>query len=303
MSRVVRIATRRSALAMWQANHVKGLLGSRYPDLDVRLVPMVTRGDRIIDRPLAEVGGKGLFLKELELAMLESRADLAVHSLKDVPADVTGGLVVDVFLPRADPRDAVVTRDGSGLAGLRPGAVVGTSSLRRQCQLRSVRPDLDVSDLRGNVDTRLRKLDDGQYDAIILACAGLERLGLGERISEALDPEAWLPAATQGIIALQYRTEDPTIAELLAPLNDATTARRAQAERQVAFRLEASCQLPVAAYCQAQDELNLHALVGTPDGKRIVRARGHGADPVRLGDEVAESLLSEGAAEIIAVLR
>ena len=205
MSQTLRIATRKSALAMWQARHVQSLLEDAHPGIDVTLVPIVTRGDRIIDRPLAQIGGKGLFLKELERALLDGDADLAVHSMKDVPAEMTGGLVLDVVLPRANPYDAWLSGDGAGFADIAAGSRVGTSSLRRQCQLLALRPDLEVVDLRGNVDTRLRKLGDGEYDAIILACAGLERLGFHEHISHELVPPDWLPAATQGIIGLQHR--------------------------------------------------------------------------------------------------
>lgn len=297
----VRIATRKSMLAMWQARHVRDLLELAHPGLTVELVPMLTRGDRILDQPLAEIGGKGLFLKELEHALLTNEADLAVHSMKDVPAEMADGLVIDVVLPRANPRDALLSRSGCNLQGLPEGALVGTSSLRRQCQLKSARPDLRVADLRGNVDTRLRKLDEGQYDAIILACAGLERLGLGERITEALPIPDWLPASTQGIIGLQQRDGDQRLAGLLAPLNDALTHTCAIAERQVAARLEASCQLPIAVYAEPGDELALHAMVGMPDGSKIIRTQATGPleAPRMLGDEVAGSLLAKGAARII----
>lgn len=301
----LRIATRKSALAMWQARHVQSLLLESGAGLTVKLVPVVTEGDRILDRPLAEIGGKGLFLKELERALLDGQADLAVHSMKDVPADLSPGLALDVVLPRANPFDALVSKQASSLSELPSGANIGTSSLRRRCQLLAARPDLVVRDLRGNVDTRLRKLDEGQYDAIILACAGLQRLGLGERITEVLGPPAWLPASTQGIIGIQYREGDERLAALVRPLNDPETLVRALAERTVARRLEGSCQLPLAVYSELADEgperLYLRALVGMPDGTGVLRAeaKGDADQPERLGLSVADALLEQGAAEII----
>lgn len=306
--REIRIATRKSALAMWQARHVQSLLLESDAGLTVQLVPVVTEGDRILDRPLAEIGGKGLFLKELERALLDGQADLAVHSMKDVPADMTPGLALDVALPRANPFDALVSKQAPTLSALPAGANVGTSSLRRRCQLLAARPDLSVTDLRGNVDTRLRKLDEGQYDAIVLACAGLQRLGLGERITEILGPPAWLPASTQGIIGIQYREADERLAALIRPLNDPATLVRALAERTVARRLEGSCQLPLAVYSEflegEPDRLHLRALVGMPDGTGVLRAEASGdsGQPERLGLSVAEALLEQGAAEIIAQL-
>ncbi|NND43966.1 MAG: hydroxymethylbilane synthase [Xanthomonadales bacterium] len=306
--RALRIATRKSALALWQARHVQSLLLESDAGLSVSLVPVVTEGDRILDRPLATIGGKGLFLKELEKAVLDGDADLAVHSMKDVPADMAPGLVLDVVLARANPFDALVCRSAGKLAELAPGSRVGTSSLRRRCQLLAARPDLVVEDLRGNVDTRLRKLDAGAYDAIILACAGLERLGLGERITEVLGPPAWVPASTQGTIGIQYRADDASLAALLQPLNDPDTLACALAERTVARRLEGSCQLPLAVYAElagdAADRLDLQALVGMPDGTSILRASQQGSrdEPEALGLGVAEALLEQGAAEIIAAL-
>jgi len=301
MNETLRIATRKSALAMWQARHVRSLLEARWPEVAVELVPIVTEGDRVLDRPLAQIGGKGLFLKELEHALLDGRADLAVHSMKDVPAEATGGLAVDIVLPRANPFDALVSARAKSLEELPPGSRVGTSSLRRQCQLLAGRPDLEVLDLRGNVDTRLHKLDEGQYDAIILACAGLERLGLGDRITAQLRPPSWLPASTQGIIALQYREGDEATRSRLAPLGDPSASVQARAERTVARRLEGSCQLPLAVYADLGGGLEVSAMVGMPDGSEIVSARraGDPADPEGLGLEVAERLLEEGAGEII----
>jgi len=299
------IATRKSELALWQANHVAGLLRARYPDLEVGLLPMVTRGDQILDRPLAQIGGKGLFLKELERALLNGEADIAVHSMKDVPVDEVPGLVVDVMLKRANPFDALLSRDGATLDELPPGARVGTSSLRRQCQLKALRPELSVADLRGNVNTRIRKLDEGQYDAIVLACAGLERLGMQDRITEVLAPPRWLPAGTQGTIGVQRRADDGDAAGLLAALNDADAALSARAERTVSTALQGSCQVPLAVFAEQRDGvLRVNGLVGMPDGSRVVRATAEGpvADADGLAGAVAVELLSQGAGDIIAAL-
>jgi hydroxymethylbilane synthase len=303
MKKNLRIATRKSALALWQANHVKSLLHEAHPGLDIDLVKIVTEGDRVLDRPLAEIGGKGLFLKELERAMLDGEADLAVHSMKDVPASMADGLVLDAVLPRANPYDALVSRDGRRLADLPAGSRIGTSSLRRKSQLLALRPDLEVADLRGNVDTRLRKLDEGQYDAIILACAGLERLGLGERITETLQPPDWLPASTQGIIGLQCRQDDRDTRDLIAPLADAGTMVIASAERAVARVLQATCQVPLAVHAVLNDGVvRLRSIVGTTDGARTISASGEApaADAVGLGERVAADLLDNGAGRIIA---
>ncbi len=305
MSKKLRIATRKSALAMWQARHVCSLLEQAWPDVAVELVPIVTEGDRILDRPLAQIGGKGLFLKELERALLVGDADLAVHSMKDVPAEATAGLAVDIVLSRATPFDALVCAEVNSLAELGAGSRVGTSSLRRQCQLLAARPDLEVRDLRGNVGTRLRKLDEGQYDAIILACAGLERLELGNRITEVLQPPQWLPASTQGIIGLQYRLDDESVLSQLLPLNDPDAAIQARAERTVARKLEGSCQLPLAVYAQLREGLKISAMVGMPDGSSIIRAQvaGSQGEPEALGLRVAEQLLHDGAGDIISELK
>jgi len=305
MKKPLRIATRKSALALWQTNHVKALLQAAHPDLDIELVKIVTEGDRILDRPLAEIGGKGLFLKELERAMLDGEADLAVHSMKDVPASMADGLVLDAVLPRANPYDALVSRNGSRLADLPAGSRIGTSSLRRKSQLLALRPDLAVADLRGNVDTRLRKLDEGQYDAIILACAGLERLGLSERITETLQPPDWLPASTQGIIGLQCREDDRDTRTLIAPLADAGAMVVASAERAVARVLQATCQVPLAAHAVLADGVvRLKSVVGTTDGTETISASGEApaADAVSLGERVAADLLANGAARIISGL-
>jgi hydroxymethylbilane synthase len=303
MKKILRIATRKSALALWQANHVQALLLEAHPGIEIELVKIVTEGDRILDRPLAEIGGKGLFLKELERAMLDGDADLAVHSMKDVPASMADGLVLDAVLPRANPYDALVSRSGKPLADLPAGSRIGTSSLRRKSQLLALRPDLDVVDLRGNVDTRLRKLDEGQYDAIILACAGLQRLGLGERITETLQPPDWLPASTQGIIGLQCRQDDVHTRALIEPLADADTMVIASAERAVARVLQATCQVPLAVHAVLQNgSVHLRSIVGSTDGKQSIQAAGEApaSDAVALGERVAADLLKDGAGKIIA---
>ena len=305
MNKTLRIATRKSALALWQANHVQSLLQEAYPGIEIELVKIVTQGDRILDRPLSEIGGKGLFLKELERAMLDGQAALAVHSMKDVPANMADGLVLDAVLPRANPYDALVSRDGKLLADLPDGSRIGTSSLRRRAQLLALRPGLVVDDLRGNVDTRLRKLDEGQYDAIILACAGLQRLGLGDRITEELKMPDWLPASTQGIIGLQCRQDDTHTRSLIAPLADADTMVVASAERAVAQVLEATCQVPLAAHAVLDGgKVLLKSTVSSPDGKHAVHAEAEAPaeDAVGLGQRIAAELLQNGAGKIISSL-
>ncbi|TLY51219.1 MAG: hydroxymethylbilane synthase [Gammaproteobacteria bacterium] len=299
---VLRIATRQSALALWQAEHVATRLRAAHPQLVVELLPMTTRGDRILDRPLAEIGGKGLFLKELEVALAERRADIAVHSCKDMPMQLDAGFAIGAILERADAADAFVSVKFAQLAELPQGARVGTSSLRRQAQLRALRPDLQLVDLRGNVNTRLAKLDAGEYDAIVLACAGLDRLGLAERIRARLEAPAWLPAAAQGAIAIEQRIGDNAVAALLAPLNDADTARCVTAERALTRRLEGSCQVPIAAYCiETERGLHLAGLVGDAATGEVIRAAAHGAadHPGALGEEVADMLLARGAARFL----
>jgi len=302
----LRIATRRSRLALWQAEHVAALLRAAHQGLDVELVPMVTEGDRILDRALAEVGGKGLFIKELEVAMYEGRADLAVHSMKDVPADLPEGMVLASVLERADPRDAFVSNRFPALDSLPQHARVGTSSLRRQCQLRHARPDLEVIQLRGNVDTRLRKLDEGQYDAIILAAAGLKRLGLDQRIASLVPTEASLPAVGQGVIGIECRAGDELTRRLVGALEHAPTRHCLEAERAFAARLQGSCQSPVAGFAELEgDRLRLRGLVGAPDGTRVFadEARGAAAEAVVLGDSLAARLLEAGAGPLLASLR
>jgi hydroxymethylbilane synthase len=302
MSETLKIATRKSALALWQAEHVASLLRQQNPGLKVELLPLVTEGDRILDKPLASIGGKGLFLKELERALLDGEAELAVHSMKDVPVEMTPGLVVDVVLQRANPFDALLSRDGTRLHDLPAGARIGSSSLRRQCQLRALRPDLQVVDLRGNVNTRIRKMQDGEYEAIILACAGMERLGFEKLITETLAAPQWLPAPTQGTIGIQYGENDARTRALLQPLNHADTALRTQAERGVARRLQGSCQVPLAVFAEIEGEqLRLQALVGEADGSRLLRDQRIGklSELETLVEDLAAELLRQGADQII----
>ena len=306
MKKIIRIATRKSELALWQANHVASLLGQQHPGLDVELLPMVTKGDIILDQPLAQIGGKGLFLKELEKALLNGDADIAVHSMKDVPVEQVPGLVVDVMLERANPFDALLSREGQALSDLPASACVGTSSLRRQCQLKSTRPDLRVKDLRGNVNTRIRKLQEGEYDAIILACAGLERLGMDDLITQTLEPPEWLPAATQGTIGIQCREDDLPVVELLAPLKNPDAVLRTQAERAVATVLQGSCQVPLAVFAEVDGEsLHISGMIGLPDGSRMLRSdrAGSVSQVDQISAAVAADLLDQGAGEIVASLR
>ncbi len=302
MTRHLRIATRKSALALWQAEYVKARLEQLHPELSVSLVPMVSRGDKLLDSPLAKIGGKGLFVKELETAMLEGEADLAVHSMKDVPMAFPEGLGLYVICEREDPRDAFVSNRFDSLDSLPEGSVVGTSSLRRQAQLMARRPDLVVRFLRGNVNTRLAKLDAGEYDAIILAAAGLMRLGFEQRIRYAMPPEESLPAGGQGAVGIECRSDDLELQALLAPLNDQDSALRVRAERALNRRLNGGCQVPIACYAErANGQLWLRGLVGDPDGKQLLRAeaRGDEQDPEALGVAVAEQLLAQGAQAIL----
>jgi hydroxymethylbilane synthase len=298
----LRIATRKSALALWQAEHVAARLRAAHPRLGVELVPMTTRGDTILDRPLADIGGKGLFLKELEVALEQREADIAVHSFKDVPMHLDRGFAIGAVLERADAADAFVAVDFVHLDDLSPGARVGTSSLRRQAQLRARRPDLRLLDLRGNVNTRLAKLDRGDYDAIVLACAGLERLGLAARIRSRLEPPHWLPAAAQGAIAVELRAGDTRALELLAPLHDEATACCVAAERAMTRRLEGSCQVPIAAFCiETEIGLHLSGMVGDAASGKLIRAEDDGQSeaPEALGERVARALLAQGAGELL----
>jgi len=298
----VRIATRKSPLAVWQAEHVAQSLRAAHPGLGVELVHMSTRGDVMLDSPLSKVGGKGLFVKELEHGILCGRADLAVHSMKDVPVDFPPGLHLAAVLPREDPRDALVSEAYRDFRALPPGARVGTCSLRRQCQLRGLRPDLQTIDLRGNVNTRLAKLDAGQFDAIVLAAAGLTRLGLDGRIGSYLEPEVCLPAIGQGAIGVECRSEDAVVNRLLAPLDDRLTRVRVTAERAVNARLGGSCQVPVAGYAELRgSRLWLRALVGRPDGSQLVRGEvsGPGEEAAALGRQLGDELLNRGGGEIL----
>ncbi|MEY8712950.1 hydroxymethylbilane synthase [Mangrovibacter phragmitis] len=302
VDKVLRIATRQSPLALWQAQYVKQRLQAYHPGLQVELVPMVTRGDVLLDTPLAKVGGKGLFVKELELAMLENRADIAVHSMKDVPVAFPEGLGLVTICQREDPRDAFVSNHYTSLDSLPQGAVVGTSSLRRQCQIAARRPDLQIRSLRGNVGTRLGKLDSGEYDAIILAVAGLKRLGLEERVREALAPEVSLPAVGQGAVGVECRLTDTWTRELLAPLHDTDTAIRVIAERAMNTRLEGGCQVPIGSFAVLENgQLWLRALVGAPDGSQIIAGerRGEPDQAETMGISLAEELLARGASQIL----
>ena len=302
MTDTLRIATRKSQLALWQADYVRDVLLQYHPDLNVELVKMTTEGDRILDTPLAKVGGKGLFVKELENGLLNGDADIAVHSMKDVPVELPEGLHLSVICPREDPRDAFVSNEYSLFEDLPKGARLGTSSLRRQCQLAAQRPDLNIIDLRGNVNTRLQKLDDGDYDAIILAAAGLKRLGMEDRITECLSPEISLPAIGQGAVGIECRQDDDWVNKLLAPLNDRDTAIRVRAERSLNHRLQGGCQVPIAGYAElAHGVILLRGLVGMVDGSQIIHGEiaGQPEDAEYLGRVLAEDLLSRGADEIL----
>ncbi len=302
-ARILKIATRKSPLAMWQANFVKDRLEALYPELQVELVPMSTQGDKILDTPLAKVGGKGLFVKELETAMLEGRADIAVHSMKDVPVEFPEGLGLHTICEREDPRDAFVSNRFTAIDELPQGAVVGTSSLRRQCQLRAARPDLVIRDLRGNVNTRLAKLDAGEYDAIILAAAGLKRLEMAHRITAFIEPEQSLPANGQGAVGIECRLDDHELHALLAPLEHPETRIRVLTERAMNRALQGGCQVPIGAYALVEgEEVWLRGLVGSPDGSRVIRdeIRGPLADGEALGHTLAQRLLADGADAILA---
>lgn len=301
----LRIATRKSPLALWQAEHVAARLRAAHPGLAVELVGMTTRGDRVQDVPLAKIGGKGLFVKELEQGMLANRADIAVHSMKDVPVDLPGELHLPVVLAREDPRDAFVSVRHRRLDDLPRGAVVGTSSLRRQVQLLERRPDLRIAPLRGNVGTRLERLDRGEYDAVILAGAGLKRLGLAARVTEYLSPDTLLPAIGQGAIGIECRRGDSRVESLIAALDDPETHTRVLAERALNARLAGGCQVPIAGHAElGAGELRLRGLVGRPDGRDVIRGEVCGAPEgaEALGLALAEDLLARGAAAILAAL-
>ena len=301
--RIIKIATRKSPLAMWQAEFVRDSLLELHPDIEVELVKMTTQGDKILDTPLAKVGGKGLFVKELEQGMLAGDADIAVHSMKDVPMAFPEGLHLPVICQREDPRDAFVSNTYESLADLPAGSKVGTSSLRRECQLRTNRPDLEVLPLRGNVNTRLAKLDDGQFDAIILASAGLKRLGFEDRIREAIAPEQSLPAVGQGAVGIETRIDDDEINALLAPLRCPRTWIVVSAERAMNRRLAGGCQVPIAGFALIDgNDVWLRGLVGMPDGSQMLTAdaRARVEDAEALGEAIAENLLAQGADKILA---
>ena len=301
-SRPLRIATRQSPLALWQAEYVKKELQKAHPDLLVELVPMVTKGDIILDTPLSKVGGKGLFVKELEQALIENRADIAVHSMKDVTVDFPEGLGLVTICKREDPRDAFVSHLYNNIQDLPQGAIVGTSSLRRQCQLRAMRPDLNVKDLRGNLGTRLAKLDNGEYDAILLAAAGLKRLGLQKRIQTEIEPEEILPAVGQGAVGIECRLDDERVRALLLPLSDAETTYRVLCERAMNHHLQGGCQVPIGSYAELNGEtLSLRGLVGEPDGTKIIHGQitGKREEAEEMGKKLAQQLLDKGADKIL----
>jgi len=299
---IIRIATRKSALALWQAEHVAALLRNLPEVDDVELVPLSTRGDEILDRSLQKIGGKGLFIKELEVAMQNGEANIAVHSMKDVPAEMPEGFCLAAMLERANHADALVSPNGQQLSDLPDGALVGSSSLRRQAQLKMMRPDLRIEPLRGNVNTRLAKLDNGDYDAIILAAAGLERLEFDERISQLFTPEQMLPAAAQGVVGIECLEDATELRAVLAQLNHAESVQTTLAERAIARVLEASCQSPVATFAVIEGEsMIVSALVAMPDGSESIRDRIDGApgDAERLGEQLAQRLLERGARQLL----
>jgi hydroxymethylbilane synthase len=304
MSSKLTIATRESPLALWQAEYVRDALCLAHPELQVELLGMTSRGDQILDVPLAKVGGKGLFVKELETALLDGSADIAVHSMKDVPMAFPEGLHLGVICEREDPRDAFVSNDYDSLDALPAGSVVGTSSLRRECQLRERRPDLEIKFLRGNVNTRLRKLDEGQYHAIILASAGLIRLEMADRIRQRIPVQQSLPAGGQGAVGIELRSDDADTLALLQVLHDDATAVRVNAERAMNLHLQGGCEVPIASYAELQQDgqqIYLRGLVGEPDGSKILRAEGTMpvAQAESLGIAIAEQLLAQGAGEIL----
>ncbi len=298
----LRIATRKSPLALWQAEHVAAVLRQAHPDLAVELMGMSTQGDKILDTPLAKIGGKGLFVKELEQGMLNGQADIAVHSMKDVPVDLPEGLHLAVIMRREDPRDAFVSNRYDSLETLPQGAMLGTASLRRECQLRERRPDLHIEPLRGNINTRLGRLDEGRYDAIVLASSGMKRMGFGERIRCIFTPEQSLPAIGQGALGIECRVEDARVNELVSILGDADTTACVLAERALNRGLHGGCQVPIAGYAELADGLiHLRGLVGEPDGSQVIRVAGWApaAEGGALGERLAGQLLSQGADAIL----
>lgn len=304
-SHIIRIATRQSPLAVWQAEYVADLLQQLFPQVSIELVKMVTRGDKILDAPLAKVGGKGLFVKELEQGMLDKIADIAVHSMKDVPVEFPEGLHLAAILSREDPSDAFVSNHYPSLEALPANARIGTSSLRRQCQIQARFPQAEILPLRGNVNTRLAKLDAGDYDAIILASAGLKRLGMQQRIAQTLPSDVSLPAIGQGAIGIECRQDDVMINQMLQALHDIETGICVRAERAMNARLNGGCQVPIAGFAQLREgKLRMQGLVGSPDGKQIFRVQGEGTpeQPEALGTSLAEELLAAGAGQVLAEL-
>ncbi len=300
--KTLRIGTRKSPLALWQAEYVRAQLRERIPDLEVELVKITTQGDKILDRSLTQVGGKGLFIKELEQSLLERRTDLAVHSTKDMTVDLPPGLHIAAICRREDPRDAFVSNGYHDLGSMPAGARIGTASLRRQCQLRAACPAMEIVTLRGNVNTRLRRLDAGDFDAVVLSAAGLKRLGMASRIRAVLDPTVSLPAVGQGAICIESRVDDDETNDLLATLDHPRTRQCVEAERAMNRHLEGGCQVPIGGYAVLDgDTLHLRGLVGEPDGSRIIRAeiRGAADDAERLGVDVARELLARGASAIL----
>jgi len=303
--RIIRIATRQSPLALWQAEYVAARLEQEHPGIKTELVKMLTKGDKFLDAPLAKIGGKGLFVKELEQGMLDGAADIAVHSMKDVPVEFPEGLHLAVILPREDPRDAFVSNHYKCLEDLPENAKIGTSSLRRQCQIAERLPNAEILSLRGNVNTRLAKLDAGEYDAIILAAAGLKRLDLSERIAQALPPEVSLPAIGQGAVGIECRVDDEELNALLAPLYDEESTIRIQAERAMNARLNGGCQVPIAGFAELKEgKLFMRGLVGSPDGSVMYRVEKTGEieDAEAIGEALANELLANGAGEILSAL-
>lgn len=303
MIKTIRIATRQSPLALWQAEHVSALLQQAFPNIEIELIKMVTRGDKILDAPLAKIGGKGLFVKELEQGMLEGNADIAVHSMKDVPIDFPDGLHLAAILEREDPTDAFVSNRFQNLDDLPENARIGTSSLRRQCQIKARFPNAEILSLRGNVNTRLAKLDAGDYDAIILASAGLKRLGMSERIRQSLPTEISLPACGQGAIGIECRVDDVEINEMLKVLHHENTAICVIAERAMNAKLNGGCQVPIAGFAELKNgEIFMRALVGNADGNVIYRAEKQGLSAIEIGENLADYLLKQGAADILNAL-
>lgn len=299
------IASRESALAMWQARHIQGRLQALYPQTQVEILGMTTTGDQILDSPLAKIGGKGLFVKELEQALADGRADLAVHSMKDVPMHLPAGFAMAAIGEREDPRDAFVSNDYANLACLPAGSVVGTSSLRRQSQLQSRFPHLQIESLRGNLQTRLRKLDEGQYAAIILAAAGLKRLGLQARIADLIDTEDSIPAVGQGALGIEINAARTDLMTVLAPLNHAETASCVEAERGMSRALAGSCTVPLGAYAEKQgDKIHIKGFVASVDGREMLREKlvGSALDPEALGQQLAQQLVARGADRLLAAL-